>query len=319
MNRKIIFAVLILAVAVSCKQKTGKKEFAIAFSGIVNFVQGKVSFEKDGIKGLLKVGDSINDGMRIVTEGEKSLADIYLGEDAIRIAGNSSLLFSKLSMINNGQSSELLVEKGNVFSKITRKLSKDESYTVRTPHAIAAVRGTEFLVSEVNGKSNVACLDGKVEVRDSALASRTVTLDQKEEVDVAGSDLVKQQISDDKLRILKNLSDIHAIQDNIKQKYEDQKADMRRKFEADREVMRKAVTDQKDQDKANIADQKARDKANIDAIKGNTADAEKAAVDATKNTAVDSKANVDSAKQSADAAKASVKPNIDPNQFKTQK
>jgi hypothetical protein len=330
MNRKIIYAVLMLAVAVSCTQKTEQKEFAVAFSGIVNFIQGKVTFEKGDTKGPLKVGDKIDEGMRIITTGDKSVADIYLGENAVRIAGNSSLLFSKLSMIKDGLTSELLVENGNVFSKITKKLGKDESYTVKTPHAVAAVRGTEFLVSEVNGKSNVACLDGKVEVKDAALANRTVTLDPKEEVDVAGSDLVKKQISDDKMRILKNLSDIRAIQDNIKQKYEDQKADMRRKFEEDREAMKKAVTDQKEKDKANvegqkardkanIEDQKARDKANIDAIKGNTKDASKASTDAAKNTSDSSKADVDAAKKSADDAKASVKPKIDPNQFKTQK
>jgi hypothetical protein len=289
-----------------------------------------VTFEKGDKKGVLKVGDSIEEGMRVVTDGEKSMADIYLGDNAVRLTGNSSLLFSKLSMIKDGLASDLLVEKGNAFSKITKKLGKDDSYTVRTPHAIAAVRGTEFLVSETNGKSNVACLDGKVEVKDYAATNKTVTLDPKEEVDVTGSDLVKKQISDDKMRILKNLSDIREIQGNIKQKYEDQKADMRKKFEEDREAMRKAVTDQKEKDKANVEDQKARDKANIDdqkardkanidAIKGTTADASKASVDATKNTSDTSKANVDAAKQAADAAKASVKPKIDPNQFKTQK
>jgi hypothetical protein len=324
--KKVWVSVLILTVAVAACKK-GQKEYAVAFSGIVNFSQGVVKFEKEGKTGVLKQGDAVEEGTKIITVGDKSFAEIYLDQNAIKVMGNSTLTFTKLALTSSGQITDLYVQNGNVFSKVKKKLEKGDQFNVNTPHSIAAVRGTDFLVSDDGKKSNIACVEGKIEVKDSALESRSVVLDGKEEVDVAGSDLVKKQISDDRMRILKNISDIKEIQGDIRQKYEDQKNDMRRRFEEEREQMRKAVIDQKDKDKAmiekqkaddkaRIDDQKQRDKENIDAIKGTSKDAANQSVDAAKNAMDSTKADTNASKKAADDAKAAVKPNVDVNQFK---
>jgi hypothetical protein len=321
--RKVWIPVIIAAVAVSACKKPNK-DYAVAMNGIVNFVSGIVKFEKDGKTGVIKQGDTIAEGMKIIAEGEKSFAEVYIDQNAVKVLGNSSLVFTRLSMTGSGQTTDLFVEKGNVFSKV-RKLEKGDSYNVKSPHSVAAVRGTDFFVSDDGKKSNIACVDGKVEVSDSA--AHSVVLEQKEEVDAAGSDLVKKQISDDKLRILKRLSDIKEIQQDIRQKFEDQRNDIRRKMEEQREEIRKAVTDQKEKDKAmveaqkegdkaRVEEQKKRDKENIDAIKGSSNQNAKDSSDAAKTAMDATKADTSSSKKAADDAKAAVKPKIDVNQFK---
>lgn len=337
MNRRIFSVFLILAaVAFSfgCK-KESKPPLAVAVNGMINFVAGTVKLETKGVVTDAKPGDVVAEGAKIITVGSTSLAEIYIGDNAMRVIGDSTLEFSKMAIINGGQLTDLSVVKGGVFTKITKKLDKTDSFNVRTQTAVAAVRGTEFLVEENNGTPTVSCVDGKVEVSDQKNPEKTITLDQKEEVTVkSGADLVKQQIESDRLRKLELLSNIKDIQNDIRQKYEDQKADMRRQFEQQREEIRKAVVDQKDKDKemvqkqkdddkARVDAQKAGDKANIDAIKGTTGQAASDAASAAKDAATSTKADTTSAKSAADAQKAAAKPEIkkmkiDPNQFKTQ-
>ena len=336
MRRIAVFLTLAaLACAFGCK-KESKPPVAVAVNGMVNFVFGTVKLDVKGAVTDAKIGDAVAEGTKITTVGPKSVAEIYIGEHAIKIVGDSSIVLPKMVVLNGGQVTDLTVEKGGLFSKITKKLEKDDSFTVRTRTSVAAVRGTEFMVEDSGDKSNIACVDGKVEVSDPQNAGKSVVLDAKEEVTVAsGSDLVKKQIESDKLIRLKLIADIKDIQADIKQKYEDQKAEMRRIFEEQREEMRKAVVDQrekdkemvqkqKDEDKARVEAQKATDKANIDAIKGTTNQAASDATSAAKAAADSTKTDTASSKSAADEKKSSVKPKIekqkiDPNQFKTQK
>ena len=335
MKRIAVFLTLVaVAAAFGCK-KESKPPLAVAVNGIVNFVSGTVKLDVRGVVTDAKVGDAVAEGTKITTVGAKSVAEIYIADNAVKITGDSSIAFPKMVILNGGQVTDLSVEKGGVFSKITKKLGKDDSFTVRTRTAVAAVRGTEFMVEDSGDKSNIACVDGKVEVADAQNAEKSVVLDPKEEVTVAaGADLVKKQIESDKMIRLKLISDIKEIQQDIKQKYEDQKAEMRRKFEEQREEIRKAVEDQrtkdkemvqkqKDDDKARVEAQKATDKANIEAIKGGTDQAASDATNAAKAAAESTKADTSSSKSAADEQKASVKPKIekmkiDPNQFKSK-
>ena len=331
----VLISVFAMLIAVGCK-KEEKRPLAVAVNGIVNFTVGKVTIDNKGAVADAKPGDTISEGMKITTVGPKSIAEIYIGENALKITGNSSLVVARCAIVDGGYVTDLTVEKGGVFSKISKKLEKNDSFNVKTRTAVAAVRGTEFMVEDLESGSNIACVDGKVEVADAQNPEKSVTLDQKEEVTVqTGADLVKQQIASDKLRQLQILADIKDIQQDIKQKYEDQKADMRQQFEKQREEIRQAVVDQKakdaemvqkqkDDDAARVEAQKAVDKANIDAIKGTTDAAAADSVNAAKAAADATKIDTASAKTAADEQRASVKPEIkktkiDPNQFKTQK
>lgn len=275
--KKIIYLlciILLTIISFQCKgEKTKNRE------GIINFITGEVDLILRGSKISAKVGDIVTPGMKIIT-GKKSFADIYFGENAIKILESTVFEISELSenLKLKTEQTEFYIEKGKVFSKVSKKLSKGDKYTVKTPTTIAGVRGTDFLVTEENGKANIACLNGKVAVRDASQPdSDPVELNSGEEVDVEkGDELMVKSLTDE------NKKNIQDILDNFKE----MRADIREKFEKQRDEIRKTVIDQKDRDKEmvekqkaeikkDIEEQKEADKERIEKIKGNTNDGQK--------------------------------------------
>jgi len=261
--KKITFLIIIALFAIqftSCK-KSGPS--LVQNDGLVNFMAGDVKLVSDGKTVSANVGDKITQGM-IVKTGKKSVVDIYFQGSVIRILDDSSVVMKELvkNVTDSKELTELYVEKGKVFSKVTRKLVDGEKYRINTPTAVAGVRGTEFLVSEENGKSTIACIEGKVVVKEASKDdSAFVDVEAGKEANVENG----KPISVDELK-QQNMENIRKIKDEIKEIRED----IRKKFEAQREEIRNKVIEQKDANKERVEDQKASDKANVEAIKGST-------------------------------------------------
>ncbi len=251
--------------------KTEKKPEPALLEGIVNFVSGDVTVLKDGKNAPAKAGDKVSAGMRIIT-GAKSFADIYVGINAVKMTENSDVEIKTLvrDKSNNTEKTELYLKNGKVFSRIARKLAKGDSYSVRTPTTIAGVRGTDFVVTQTNGKGNVACLKGKVRVR-SALQTEAeyVDINGGQEVTVEkGKELTVVSISEENMRnlrdIIENISELKA---EIRQKFENQKREIKEKVIEQKEKNREMINKQKEENKENIENQKLKDKENIENIK----------------------------------------------------
>ncbi len=261
--KKITFLIIIALFAIqltSCK-KAGPS--IVQNDGLVNFIAGDVKIVADGKTVSANVGDKITQGM-IVKTGAKAIVDIYFQGSVIRILEKSSVVMKELvkNLSENKELTELYVENGQMFSKVTRKLSQGEKFRVNTPTAVAGVRGTEFLVSEKEGKSTIACIEGKVAVKESSSDdSAFVEVEAGKEANVEKG----KPVSVDELKA-QNMENIKRIKDEIKEIRED----IRKKFEAQREEIKKAVVDQKEENKARVENQKASDKANVEAIKGGT-------------------------------------------------
>lgn len=150
----IIGIVLCSAVTLTlnCAKNPGEKAY-------VSFTMGDVAVTRGADSRQAKIKDVLSDGDLIVT-GDKSFAVIQLPGGAIcRIEKNTTV---ELSSIIGGDKT-IMLQKGTVLSKVS-KLGKDESYRVKTPLAIAAVRGTEFLTAYDGSYAKVAVGDGKVNV-----------------------------------------------------------------------------------------------------------------------------------------------------------
>ncbi len=328
--KKLLAVLLVCCVAfVACKKE---KKYTVAREGLVNFVSGTVLLVTDGTEAKAQIGDAIKEGMTIKTVGPKSIAEIYFGENAVKILGDTVIKVEKLlsNVSDNTEESSFIVEKGRMFSKVTKKLAKGDSYQVKTPTAIAAVRGTDFLVTQEDDKANVACLDGLLEVLNQSLATgQPIVLEEKQEVDVVpGQDMVKKQISEDKLRMLNILLEIKAMREDIRKKYEQQREEILKYVEEQKKADKTMVEEQREKDKPLVEEQKARDKAMIEGIKGEIKDesgkAAQQSLDAAKSQMQDAKA-VDKdqasteAKDQMSAMKPKIeKPKVDLNQFKTQ-
>jgi hypothetical protein len=157
MRKKYLMAVtglsvLLFAVVMGCRDKS------VALAS-VSFITGEVSVKRgaDVHKVILK--EEIKNG-DILTTGAKSFIIVQTtDQDVFRIQENSVLEFSQLSQ----EDTTLVLSNGSVLSKIT-KLKKDDSCTVKTPLAVAAVRGTQFLTTYDGKQSVVAVGEGKVSV-----------------------------------------------------------------------------------------------------------------------------------------------------------
>ncbi len=278
--KKTIFIVALCAltaIAAGCKKQ---QDTVVALQGLINFTIGDVKIISGAGEQAAKVGDVVKEGMTIVTKGDKSQAEIFFGDNAIKILGNTSMEIKKLlaNITQNSNDSEFFVNKGAVFSRV-KKLGKSDNYSVKSPTTTAGVRGTEFLLEEEGGKASVACIDGKVECVNNANPSDTAVIEKNEEVVVVpGQNIVKQQISADRLKMLDIIRNIKEVREDIRQQYQKAVEDIKKQYEEAKKQYREDVEKVRAESKAAVEDQKARDKAAVDAAKGTSRQAAKDAV-----------------------------------------
>jgi hypothetical protein len=155
MKRAIVMMVLVF-VGPGCTPKANVEKP----KSIVRMVMGQVMLTSRGADRPAAAGMELTDGDILVT-GDSSFAVISRGADMlIRVEPESRLALAAIS----GSECSIRLDSGAVLSRL-KKLEKDESYSVHTKTAVAAVRGTSFYTSATAEKTVVAVGDGKVEVR----------------------------------------------------------------------------------------------------------------------------------------------------------
>lgn len=297
--KKILF---ILVVPLFLFNVQCKKDKKIEREGIINLMTGTVSIIDGTQKNPAKVGDILKNGMKIET-GQASFVDIYFDDNAIKILDNSIVEVKDLGVNTQegSQKTEFYAQKGKVYAKVA-KLAKNDSFSITTPTTTAGVRGTEFLVAEENGKGLVACLNGKVVVKNEASPDKgSVDLtDEKEVIVEKDKDMTVKDLSEDNKKLMQD----------IKKNFQDMKQDIRERFEKKREEIRKAVQDQRERnkesiekqkelDKKNVENQKERDKENVERLKGTT-----------DTTSTEARDGVNKQKEGSQQTLENVKPNV---------
>ena len=305
----VILLTTLIFSSISCKKDEMKE--ASRITGLVNFLNGTVKItEVNASTKDANIGDVIKQGMKIETIGETSIAEIYFNENAIKVLGNSVVTMEQLlqNMDEGTKQVKFFIDKGKLFSRVAKKLAKNDLYEVKTPTTTAGVRGTEFLVTEETGKANVACLTGLVEVLNNSIKdSQALNLNPMEEADVIpGKDMVKKQISDDRMKMMKIVADIKAMREDIMMKFEQQREEIKKHVVDQRSKDKAILEEQKTKDKALVEEQKQKDRQNIDNIKGTTREA----MEGTKVDKQDALKGIEELKQS-------VKPKIE--KFKIKK
>mgnify|MGYP001163406765 CR=1 FL=1 len=135
--KKYIFAISAIMAGIligGCSQKE-VDEYAM-----VTFMIGDV--KKNSAE--VQIGDLIKENDTIVT-ADNSFCDIKIGESIIRIKSLSNVKISTLLKNSNVENTTLGLSSGKMLCK-PKKLLKDESFFVKTPTAVASVRGTQFIV-----------------------------------------------------------------------------------------------------------------------------------------------------------------------------
>ena len=114
-----------------------------------------------------RVGDRLGTvGQGISTAGRStSILNVDTGIGVVRVAENTSLVVSQLSVLADGARLTLLdVTQGQARLQVRPFTNPNSRLEIRTPSGIAGVRGTEFGVSvDPAGKTGIATLAGAVE------------------------------------------------------------------------------------------------------------------------------------------------------------
>ena len=132
-------------------------------SGVVKLVEGNGIIIRNGIQiNLQKKETTIKNGDLIRTNESGKIILTLLGGDNVFLAPDTEIKFKEnkkkkgLSNIINRN----LTLKGRLLAKIRKNLARPVQ--IRTPNAIVAVKGTEFVSEFIQGITNVGTIKGLV-------------------------------------------------------------------------------------------------------------------------------------------------------------
>ncbi|HEY1407107.1 MAG TPA: FecR family protein [Spirochaetota bacterium] len=180
---------------------------------IITFVMGDVKrIKMDGSTEALKPGDKCAQ-TDDVTTGAASFVVFQIQDDiAIRLQANSRISIEALTM----KTKVIRLKQGEVLAKVM-KLDKTGNFNIKTPTALAAVRGTSFRVSQTNEICTVSVSEGKVEISPIEKendATQSVVAEpgftgQKN----GAAKIVLRKSTDDELRETKKIAAVPLVQD----------------------------------------------------------------------------------------------------------
>lgn len=141
-------------------------------SGTFMVVKGQVfviSPDKPGDKVKAKIGTKILPGQSVETGPDSRAKIVMADKNTINVTPESLMKFEKYENNGKGEKDVLLnVIYGKMRAEVKEKYEETESsrFRVKTPSAVAGVRGTDFLTSynPANQASRVVTFEGAVEV-----------------------------------------------------------------------------------------------------------------------------------------------------------
>ena len=152
----------------------------------------------------IEIGASLKQNDVIKTSG-LSFCDIKLGDSLVRIKEKTTVVLSSLIQSDGNENIGLELSLGKMLCK-PKKLLKSEQFTVKTPTAIAGVRGTSFTVeADANKTTRIKVFEGSMKI-----GRRVKQFEEYEKEVVDNSSTVEQGL---KVIITKN--DLEKAEKNI--------------------------------------------------------------------------------------------------------
>jgi outer membrane protein assembly factor BamB len=209
----VLFFALVGLVLTGCKGG-GKDQAASDFMNDAKLVFsiGDVQVKTGEIWNAAQQQMKLVQGNEIKT-GAKAQCNIAIGTDSfITVKESSHLVIEEIIKNASGTENNSLELKVGRTIVNPKKLLKGDSFRIKTPTAVAAVRGTKFVVESQPGEQmKVAVVDGKVE-----LSRRVPALDRVDDEVIAKSEaltMLKEKVDEETIVIDANSS---AFIDNKK-------------------------------------------------------------------------------------------------------
>jgi hypothetical protein len=175
---------------------------AMAPAARLVYVKGDVTIESKQGGGVGQAGARLDHGAAVSTaRGAGAVIEMPDGSRLkLRESSRVAITWPGTSDSKSGTLAEAFLSYGSVFAKITKRLN-GQQFSVRTPSAVAAVRGTEFFTAygRAKGKSRdlwVCVNEGAVELSTAKSKEGLLVPAGKGVLIKSGTDLTKPQAYD---------------------------------------------------------------------------------------------------------------------------
>lgn len=181
-HTKILLGLLLLFAIAAVAPRSAFAE------GIANITkaQGNVEIFKPGMERGIPAREEqpVAEGDILITETNSRAEITFADQSVIRIAPQSKIEITKY-LLENGQ------RKSGVFNLFSGKIraivsksvkvvgasfSDNQNFQVRTPTAVAGVKGTDFFMFHINGVSGIVVNEGLVEAYNISMPGKTVSI-----------------------------------------------------------------------------------------------------------------------------------------------
>lgn len=205
--KKVLLFVAAFAMTVSlafgAKVNVAKYAKVISKRGAATLYSGRT------VRRAIKVGDLVLLKDKIVTGSGARVTIKIQGFGVFTIKGNSRVVISQL--VNRGGTMNMNMSKGKMMFGVKKSTSGKTTVKVRTPSAVAAVKGTSFYIGASKEKgTEVAVLTGTVEM--TGKDGKKVVVDELKHASVASDGATKTATRINK-EMYGNVKEIATIED----------------------------------------------------------------------------------------------------------
>ncbi len=217
--KKLISIITILFFITACGGKSEKRIMV----GLVNFISGTVYIiSADGKETPAVIGLPVDRGMKIRTKGIRSLCEIYINENVIKLFGDTEVSIDALTRDKKTdiEKTYLTLKAGRGFFKVKNRLMKSQDFSVSTKNCTAAVRGTEFFATHMGKSDSIACLDGKVQVKSEKHNSSVEIKAKERAVASEKNEPVKSKIEDKYIEVIEKDAKVEPVTEENNKTFE---------------------------------------------------------------------------------------------------
>ena len=132
--------------------------------GKISLPLGKVEFKAEANWTRAKPNHPVYKGNLIRTQAKSRCEITLTGGGKVRIGENSELELSEADVKPMVKNFNANLKKGNVWVSAKAAFGEKKNIAIRTPTAVAAIRGTKYRAKAGNDESSVRVYDGKVDV-----------------------------------------------------------------------------------------------------------------------------------------------------------
>lgn len=156
--------------------------YTYAASGMFMVVKGDVKISAGGAApAVAKVGTKVAQGDQIIAGADSRAKIVMSDRNIINISPNTKLVIEEYISDAKSKNVKLSLLEGKIRTNVEQKYDNDKNkFEIRTPTAVAGVRGTQFITSysELTKKTEVITLQGQVEFR-NVVAGTTGAKEEK--------------------------------------------------------------------------------------------------------------------------------------------